>query len=59
MAINFNKIAIKIPNGLEIYQNFPPQGPYKYTKIGTFGMQLNHLARGGVNCTIWHSLANM
>jgi hypothetical protein len=27
-----------------MYQNFPFQGPPKYTQIGIFGLKINHLA---------------
>jgi hypothetical protein len=33
-----------IPNGHEIYQHFPFQGPPKCTEIGIYGLKLNHLA---------------
>jgi hypothetical protein len=36
--------AIKIPNSHEIYQKFAFQLLQKYTKIGIFGMKINHLA---------------
>jgi hypothetical protein len=31
-------------NDHEIYQKFPLQGLLNYTKVGIFGMQINHLA---------------
>jgi hypothetical protein len=33
-----------VPNGHKIYQHFPFKGPPKYTKIGIFGLKINHLA---------------
>jgi hypothetical protein len=32
------------PNGHKIYQDFPLQGPPKFTQIGIFGSKTNHLA---------------
>jgi hypothetical protein len=37
-------MAKNIPNGHKIYQDFPFQGPPKFTQIGIFGMKRNHLA---------------
>jgi hypothetical protein len=33
-----------IPNGRKIYQHFSFHGPPKYTRIGIFGLKINHLA---------------
>jgi hypothetical protein len=37
-------MAVYILNGHKIYQHFPFQGPPKFTKIGIFGLKINHLA---------------
>jgi hypothetical protein len=51
-TINYTKRPNIIPNGRNIYQHFPLQGPSKYTQIDIFGLKINHLAtltdeRGG------------
>jgi hypothetical protein len=44
MAITYTKQQQNVPNVREIYQKFQFQGFLKYTQIGIFGMQMNHLA---------------
>jgi hypothetical protein len=39
MAIKYTKMAIKIPNGLEVHQNFSSQGLPKYTEIDILGLK--------------------
>jgi hypothetical protein len=34
----------KIPNDHELHQDFPCQGPPKYSQIGIFGLKIYHLA---------------
>jgi hypothetical protein len=49
-ALNYSKIAIKVPYGREIRRHFSSQGLLKYTKSGNFGMEnIYHLA-------IYHSI---
>jgi hypothetical protein len=37
-------MAVKHSRGHKILQQFPFQGPQKFTKIGIFGLKRNHLA---------------
>jgi hypothetical protein len=39
IALKFTKIAIEIPNGLEVHQDFPSQGFPKCTEIDIFGLK--------------------
>jgi hypothetical protein len=51
MTTNYTKRPKNIPNGHKIYKiiyictyiHFPFRGPPKYTKIGIFGLKLNHI----------------
>jgi hypothetical protein len=40
-AANYIKWSFHVPNGHEEYQMFPDQGVPNYTKICSFGMQIN------------------
>jgi hypothetical protein len=54
MGIKYKKWPQTTPNGHRIYQLFPLKGPPKYTRIGIFGMKVNHLATlylGAKQCT--------
>jgi hypothetical protein len=42
--MNFTKVPKIIPNGSNIRQHFALQAPQKYTRIGLFGLKINHLA---------------
>jgi hypothetical protein len=44
MDIKYPKCLKNIPNGRNIYQQFPIQDPPKFTQIGIFGLKTNHLA---------------
>jgi hypothetical protein len=44
MAIRYTKWLSNIPNDHKIYQQFPFQGPPKYTQIWIFGLKTYHLA---------------
>jgi hypothetical protein len=45
MVIKYEcQMAVKGPNGHEIYQHFPLQDLPKFTQIGIFGLKTNHLA---------------
>jgi hypothetical protein len=37
-------MAIVFPKGRKMYQQFPFQGPLKFTKVGIFGLKMYHLA---------------
>jgi hypothetical protein len=43
-AIKYTKMAIKVPNGYKLSQIVPSKGLQNCTKIGIFGMVINHLA---------------
>jgi hypothetical protein len=44
MVIKYPKYRVTIPNGHKICQHFPIKDPPKFTKIGIFGLEINHLA---------------
>jgi hypothetical protein len=44
MATSYSKWLSNIPNGRNIHQNFPFQGPPKYYQTGIFGSKVYHLA---------------
>jgi hypothetical protein len=44
MAIRYFLWTQTWPNGHKICQDFPLQGPPKFTQIGIFGLRTNHLA---------------
>jgi hypothetical protein len=44
MATKYFQWPYNRPNGRKIYQDFPLQGPQKFTQIGIFGLKTNHLA---------------
>jgi hypothetical protein len=43
-AINYTKWWLNIPNGHEMQQHFPFQGPRKFTQVWIFGLKIYHLA---------------
>jgi hypothetical protein len=43
-SINYTKWPNNILNGHKIYRHFPYEGTPNFTKIGIFGLKINHLA---------------